>query len=103
MNSPDSVPAQARVLLRCWQDEGEKRNCADDLLLFFYRLRDRAVIIENHSTLIQGKSFRPLQALIYDLESRPDETMEDESQSRVIQTILSDLVAGRIVVSMQER
>lgn len=101
MNPSESVPAQARALLHRFKDAGERRSCADDLLLFLYRLRDRAAIVENRSALFRGRSFRFLHPLIYDLESRPDVTMTDEHQSRIIQTLLSDLAAGRIVVSFQ--
>ncbi|HLE32468.1 MAG TPA: hypothetical protein VJB38_07680 [Bacteroidota bacterium] len=102
MNPSTSVPAQARELLRRFEDGGEKPRCTDDLLLFLYRLHDRGTILESRSTIFRGKSFHPLHPLIYDLESRPDMTMADEHQCEVILTLLRDLASGMILVSVKE-
>jgi hypothetical protein len=72
---------------------------ADDLLLFCYRLRDECRVARSTSKRFQGSSFAFLNELLYDLESRPDDTLRSEERRAFIAELLSDLASGRILVS----
>lgn len=71
---------------------------ADDLLLYFYRLKDEYVIVRSTSRTFTGKSFAVLQNLLYNLEAAPDAAMNDPAAIEFLRTLLEDLVHGRIVI-----
>jgi hypothetical protein len=97
----EDIAAQAKVLLASLQQPHERSSAstADDLLLFFYRLRDEFRIIRSSSDRFKGSSFSFLYELLYQLESRPDETLLSTEWRTFIEVLLSDIGSGRIVVA----
>jgi len=91
----NAVIQQAERLLRCVREE---TGWADEVLVFFYRLRDNYTVIASTSQYLRGKSFHALNPVIYDLESRPDETANNREQRSMITGILNDLAEGKILV-----
>ena len=70
---------------------------ADDLLLFCYRLRDGYRIVGSSSKQFRGPTFSSLNGLLYELESKPDETMQSiESVNIESSDLLLRRVAARI-------
>ena len=63
----ESIAAQAKVFLTALQQTHERHSAttADDLLLFFYRLRDKYRIIRSRSDRVKGPSFPFLHELLY--------------------------------------
>ena len=97
----ETVAAQARMFLRTIQQphDGKPGTTADDLLLFFYRLRDEYRITRSTSDRFKGTSFAFLHELLYQLESRPEETMMSQEWRAFAEALLSDLASGRIIAS----
>ncbi len=91
------VPQNARRLRLLLEEESEAR-VADELLLFFYRLKDSARIVRTSSKVLSGRSFDSLSGILYDLESRPEETLGDPDRVMFLRTILVDLENGTITV-----
>ncbi len=79
--------------------EAEIVKSADDVLLFCYRLLDEHVIVRSTSPRFPGRSFSSLRDVIYQLESKPDETLGNPEWRGVLQSVLEDIVDGRVVVS----
>ena len=71
---------------------------ADDLLLFLYRLRDEYRIVRSTSPRFKGSSFTFLHELLYQLESRPDETLQSDEWRALIDALLHDLATGKLVL-----
>ncbi len=97
----ENIAAQAGVLLtRLRQSrEGNSDVPADDLLVFFYRVRDGYRIIHSASDRFKAPSFSFLHELLYQLESRPDATLISGEWMAFIEVLLSDLASGRIVAA----
>ena len=95
------IEAQAKAFLNMLQQSEERYAAltADDLLLFFYRLRDGYRIIRSTSDRFKGPSFSFLHELLYQLESKPDETMHSAEWRAFIEALLSDIASCRIVVA----
>jgi len=72
---------------------------ADDLLLFLYRLRDEQRIVRSTSNRFKGPSFSFLHDLLYQLESRPEETLHSVEWATFVEVLLSDIASGKIVVA----
>jgi len=96
----EDIAAQAKLFLTALQQMQGSHSAAtaDDLLLFFYRLRDEYRISRSTSDLFKGPSFSFLHELLYQLESRPDETLLSAEWQSFVEMLLSDLVSGKIVV-----
>jgi len=75
---------------------------ADELLLFFYRLRDGYRVVHSSSDRSQGSSFGFLADILYQLESRPDESLRSEEFESRIESLLRDLAEGRLTLSRKE-
>jgi hypothetical protein len=99
----EDIAAQAKVFLTSLQQPHQRSSAAtaDDLLLFLYRLRDEYRIIQSASDRFNGPSFSFLHELLYQLESRPDETLLSAEWRTFIEVLLSDIRSGRIVVAHQ--
>ena len=97
----ENIAAQAKVFLTMLQQgqDGHSGGAADDLLLFFYRLRDKYRIVRSTSDRFKGPSFAFLHELLYQLESRPDETMVSREWRAFAEAVLSDIASGRIVAA----
>jgi hypothetical protein len=97
----EDIAAQAKAFLNMLHQPHERHAdaTADDLLLFFYRLRDGYRIVRSTSDRFKGPSFSFLHELLYQLESRPDETMRSVEWRAFIEALLSDVASGRIVVA----
>lgn len=95
------IAAQAKVFLTTLHQTHERQSAAtaDDLLLFFYRLRDEYRIVRSTSDRFKGPSFAFLHELLYQLESRPDETLLSAEWRTFVEVLLSDIASGRIVVA----
>ncbi|HEX9614280.1 MAG TPA: hypothetical protein VGA55_02180 [Bacteroidota bacterium] len=89
----NSVVQEARRLVLL---AGEEAGWADEVLLFFYRLRDNFKVSASTSSFLVGKSFHVLNPIIYELESNPDRIVENREQRLIIEGILRDLVSGAI-------
>jgi hypothetical protein len=96
----ENIAAQAKAFLTTMQQTHDRHlgATADDLLLFLYRLRDEYRIIRSTSDRFKGPSFTFLQELLYQLESRPDETMLSAEWRAFVEALLSDIAVGKIVV-----
>ncbi|MBI2619351.1 MAG: hypothetical protein HYW57_04665 [Ignavibacteriales bacterium] len=92
------VVQTARRLLRLLSEESRGPATADELLLFLYRLKDEASVLRSKSGILSGASFSSLGAIIYELESRPDETLDNPDQREFLRTLLTDLKDGTILV-----
>jgi hypothetical protein len=97
----NDILLQARGLLNVLKgsSEAEIRKAADDLLLFCYRLHDRYVILRSTSQRFKGPTFGFLADVIYQLESKPDETLASPESSGLLRSLLEGIVSGRIVIS----
>jgi hypothetical protein len=97
----EDIAAQAKVFLTSLQQPHERSSAAiaDDLLLFFYRLRDEFRIVRSASDRFKGPSFSFLHELLYQLESRPDETLLSAEWRTFVEALLSDIGSSRIVVA----
>lgn len=98
------IALETRAILRRLQEGTETQSAAvaDDLLLFLYRLRDGFRIVTSTSKRFRGTSFDFLQELLYQLESRPDATLQSGEWRELIETLLQDLSAGKIVLAKKE-
>jgi hypothetical protein len=96
----ENIAEQAKVFLTTMQQTHDRPlgTTADDLLLFLYRLRDKYRIIRSTSDRFKGPSFAFLHELLYQLESRPDETMLSAEWRGFVEALLSDMASGKIVV-----
>lgn len=97
----DHIAGQAKVFLASLRQHEGSSGMADDLLVFFYRLRDEYRIIRSTSDRFRGPSFSFLHELLYQLESRPDETLLSAEWRTFIEKLLSDIESGRIDVAHQ--
>jgi hypothetical protein len=97
----ENIAAQAKVFLTTLHQTDERHSAAtaDDLLLFFYRLRDEYRIIRSTSDRFKGPSFSFLHELLYQLESRPEGTLLSAEWRTFVEVLLSDLASGRIVAA----
>lgn len=87
------------LLMRLEENRGEGASAvADDVLLFFYRLRDKYCIVRSSSKQFHGPTFYFLNGLLYGLESNPEETMQSAESRSVMVNLLNALVSGVIVV-----
>ena len=100
-NEMQELMLQASSFLKALQGHSPDRQGlkADDLLLFFYRLRDVYQVV--HSTHRHSKetSFGFLPDLLYGLESRPDETLRSEESRSRIESLLRAIAEGRLTLS----
>jgi len=96
----DILP-QAGALLEVLRgsSEAEVRKAADDLLLFCYRLHDRYLVLRSSSSRFKGPTFGFLRDVIYQLESKPDDTLASSEWSGFLRSLLDDIVTRRIVIS----
>lgn len=97
----EDIAAKAKLFLKTLHQMHERQSAAtaDDLLLFFYRLRDEYRITRSTSDRFKGPSFAFLHELLYQLESRPDETLLSAEWRTFVEVLLSDIASGRIVVA----
>jgi hypothetical protein len=91
---------QADVFLRQLRDQqkGGAALSADDLLLFLYRLRDGYRIVHSGGGRFKGPSFAFLHELLYQLESRPDETLDTAEWREIIESFLQELASKKITL-----
>jgi hypothetical protein len=94
-----ALQAQAILKQMHGRSGGTESLSADDLLLFCYRLRDGYRIVRSTSARFTGTSFVFLNDLLYQLESRPDETLRSPEWRDVIEVLLLDLSSGRLVLA----
>ncbi len=91
------------LLARLKEGPGDTASAAaDDALLFCYRLRDGYRIVRSSSKQFRGLTFVSLNDLLYELESRPDETMRSVEWRSVLENLLHALASGAIVVQCNE-
>jgi hypothetical protein len=94
----DVVP-QARKLLAIMKDVPQDTpGFADELILFFEHLRDEYDIAQSKSPRLSGRTFDPLNPILYNLESNPDRVLAGGAEKDFLTGILEDLVSGRILV-----
>jgi hypothetical protein len=94
------VEQASTILIELRQPDGRRPAVsADDLLLYCYRLRDRCRIIRSASERFKGTSFSFLHDLLYELESRPEETMRSPEWKKYIESLLTDIASGKIVIT----
>jgi hypothetical protein len=98
---PRAVVHEAQVLLeKLHRVTGEQPDAsADDLLLFFYRLRDGYRIVHSTSKRFKGASFDFLHELLYQLESHPEATLESAEWKSLIEALLHDLASGKFTLA----
>ena len=97
----ENIVAKAKAFLTGLHQTSELQQtpAADDLLLFFYRLRDEYRIVRSTSDRFKGPSFAFLHELLYQLESRPDETLLSPEWGTLVELLLSDIASGKIIVA----
>jgi hypothetical protein len=71
---------------------------ADDLLLFLYRLRDGYRIVRSEGGRFKGPTFGFIHELLYQLESRPDETLASAEWREFVESLLNELASGKIAL-----
>jgi hypothetical protein len=100
----NDILTEARALFDVLKDapEAEVRKTADDLLVFCYRLHDRYVILRSSNPRFKGPTFAILGDVIYQLESKPDETLTSPEWREFLRSLVEDIVTGRIVVSKRK-
>ncbi len=100
----NDILTQARALFGVLKDaqEAEVRKAADDLLVFCYRLHDRYVILRSSNPRFKGPTFAILRDVMYQLESKPDETLASPEWREFLRSLVEDIVTGRIVVSKRK-
>jgi hypothetical protein len=103
-SSRDEIQAltlQAFSLLNQMREQsgGRPTLSADDLLLFCYRLRDGYRIVQSTSDRFRGATFGFLNDLLYQLESRPEETLQSPEWSTLIESFLRDLASGKFTLA----
>jgi len=81
------------------QSGNESSLNADELLLFLYRLRDGYRIVRSKDDRRRNSSFTFLQDLLYQLESRPEETLKSAEWRKQIESLLTDLIDGSLTVA----
>lgn len=100
MEQEHTTVQAGKLLAMIRQTDGDRSaGTADELLLFLYRLRDRCRIVRSSSSRFAAISFSFLHDLLYELESRPDETLRSQEWRTFVETLLSDLASGRIIVA----
>lgn len=98
----DVVP-QARKLLAMMKDVPQDiPGFADELILFLEHLRDEYEVSQTKSPRLSGRSFNPLNPVIYSLESNPDRILAGSNEKDLITGILEDIVSGRILVRRKQ-
>jgi hypothetical protein len=99
-NEIQDLMLQASSLLKAVREHagGPQDMKADDLLLFLYRLRDGYRVVHSSSDRSKGNSFGFLPDILYQLESRPDATLESEEWNSRIELLLRDLAEGRLML-----
>ena len=97
----ENIAAQAKGFLTALRQTNEPPSAtiADDLLVFFYRLRDQYRIVQSTSDRFKGPSFSFLLELLYQLESRPDDTLQSEEWRSFVEVLLSEMASGKTVVA----
>ena len=90
---------KALKFLNILRSSTDATELADDLLVLFYDLHDHYRIAQSSSPRFSAKSFAILGELIYNLESRPDETMQSEHWKSFCEMILEDIDTGRITIA----
>lgn len=103
-SSRDEIQAltlQAFSLLNQLREQTGRRPAlsADDLLLFCYRLRDGYRIVQSTSDRFRGTTFGFLNELLYQLESRQDETLQSPEWRTLIESLLRDLASGKFTLA----
>jgi hypothetical protein len=97
----ETLAMQAKAFLATLHEMHERSSAAaaDDLLLFLYRLRDEHRIVRSTSSRFKGPSFSFLHGLLYQLESRPEETLHSVEWATFVEVLLADIASGKIVVA----
>ncbi len=75
---------------------------ADDLLLFLYRVRDECGVRRTSTNGSKKTSFGFLPGVLYQLESRPEATLQSEEWRSRIEALLRDLAEGNIALLKKE-
>lgn len=95
----EPVPG-ARNILKLFREESvsELTTQADDILLYLIELRNNFEIRQSKSPRFSGHSLSPLNSFIDDLESDPEQMLQSAEERGMLQLILEDIVAGRILL-----
>jgi hypothetical protein len=94
-----SLIREARTLLaRLNSEQAPDAAAADDLLLLLYRLRDGYRIVRSSNMQFHGPAFASLNGLLYELESKPQQTMRSQEWRSMIENLLRALVTGAVVI-----
>jgi hypothetical protein len=96
-NEIQDVKLQAASLLRqlSGQEGKPQEGLADDILLFLYRIRDGHETFHSTNTPSMVNELVHLQDVVYQLESRPDRTLESEEWKARVESLLRCLAEGR--------
>ena len=98
--SGSTVRAARALLMRLGDSTGAgAARLPDDILLFCYRLRDEYRIRRSTSKIISGPTFASLHEVLYQLESRPDETLASDEWRSYLEALLRDITSGAIVLA----
>lgn len=99
-SSANTIVLEAKRLLEVFKglSDAEIAKSADDLLLYCYRLHDEHVIVRSASPRSPGRTLSSLRDVIYQLESKPDETLMSPEWRDLLLSVLEDIVSGRVVV-----
>lgn len=93
------VEAQSFLMQMSSHSGDQKDFNVDELLLFLYRLRDGYRVVRTTSGRAHDSSLAFIQDLLYQLESRPDEALQSPEWKAQIETLLQDLVDGKLTIS----
>lgn len=97
----EALTSQAFSLLNQLREQSGRHPAlsADELLLFCYRLRDGYRIVQSRSNRFRGTTFGFLNELLYQLESRPDETLVSPEWRTLIESLLRDLASEKFTLA----
>ncbi len=76
--------------------EYESSRYADEILLYLYNLQDNYTILKSRSPRFSQGPIISLRDLIYQLESRPDETFRNGDMKSRMMLILDDIASERV-------
>lgn len=93
-----SILAEAQRFLRIvlGSSEYESSRYADEILLYLYNLQDNYTVLKSMSPRFSQGPIMNLKHLIYQLESRPEETFRNSDTKSLMVLTLEDIASERV-------
>jgi len=96
------IIAEARKFLQILQQssEYESMKYADEILVYLYNLQDHYTILKTKSPRFSQGKIRSLGDLIYQLESKPEESFRSSELKNFLILALEDIALGRVEAAL---